>query len=96
MDETKLARSLIGAHMIQKFTDAFGNVVECDDSVTALGPHPDLSGTSPNSPRDLRYQPIRFHSTEVPEMAPKKTSGYSNPIDNPEYIERHWPTRKTV
>lgn len=45
----------------QNFTDAFGNEIEVDDTITALGPSPNLIGTSAESPRDLRYQPIRFH-----------------------------------
>jgi len=45
----------------QSFEDAAGNKIEVDDTVTALGPHPDLRGTSAESRRDLRYQPVRFH-----------------------------------
>jgi excisionase family DNA binding protein len=78
------------------YEDVFGNRIECDDEITALGPHPDLSGTSAQSPRDLRFQPIRFHSTEQPEMAPKKASGYSNAIDDPQWAAKHWPGNKKV
>jgi hypothetical protein len=36
---------LKGNTMIQKFTDAQGNVIEVDDTITLLGPHPPVTPT---------------------------------------------------
>jgi hypothetical protein len=83
--------------MIEKFTDAFGNVVECDDTVTALGPHPPLAGTSAESGFNPHYQQIRDpYGDRQRARENRKTSGYKNPVDDPEYREKHWPTRKTI
>jgi hypothetical protein len=76
------------------YEDVFGNKVECDDEITALGPNPNLIGTSAESPRDLQFQPIRFHAPQSP--TPKPQSGYSNPMDDPEYIAKFWPGNKGV
>jgi hypothetical protein len=91
-------------HMAKKtYIDATGAEVIVDDDVSLLGPHPDLKGTSseykprpdsPNSQRDMRFQPIRFHSPQSP--APKAKSGYGNPMDDLEYVEKFWPSKGNV
>jgi hypothetical protein len=65
------------------YTDALGNIVIVDDEITALGPHPNLIGTSAESRRDLQFQPIRFHAP-TPQR-PAEPSGYSNPVDSDEF-----------
>lgn len=51
------------AFLAGEVTDSFGNSLDGGSGVTALGPRPDLIiGFSPDSRRDPRYQPIRFHA----------------------------------
>ncbi len=55
--------------------DSFGNYFGSSTGVTALGPHPEqIPGFSPDSQRDLRYQPIRFHQPSKPRV--QRKSGY--------------------
>lgn len=57
-------------------TDSFGNSIHGGDGTTALGPRPDLCiGYSPDSNRNLRYQPIRFHDP-YPNRPVHRKSGY--------------------
>jgi len=78
---------------IQKFTDAFGNEIEVDDTICPmLGPHPPVS---PESTRDRQFIAIRsFHHPEPSRDWRKRKqleeSGYSNPVENAEYLEKHW------
>jgi hypothetical protein len=79
----------------QTLKDAFGNHIECDDEVTALGPHPNLIGTSAqDSPRDMRFQPIRFHTPQAP--APKQPTGYGSGVDDEDWNKTFWPGNDSV
>ena len=81
---------------IQKFTDAFGNEIEVDDTICPmLGPHPPVSPES----RVNQITPVRsFHHPEPSRDWRKRKqleqSGYSNPVDNPEYLEKYQLIRK--
>jgi len=41
-----------------------------------------------------RFQPIRFHESDnrfLQSRQPKPPSGYTNPVDDPEFLAKHWP-----
>lgn len=81
------------------YTDAFGKEHELDDSITLLGPSPDLSGTSAEGFLDHRFQRIRDpygDRQRALERQARKTSGYSNPVDDAEYREKFWPSKGTA
>ena len=81
------------------YTDAFGQEHEFDDEITLLGPNPDLTGTSAESNRDVRFQRISDpygDRQRAIERQARKTSGYSNPVDDTEYREKFWPGKGTV
>lgn len=88
------------AHMAKRiYTDAFGQDHECDDEITLLGPHVPVIGTSAESNLNPRYQPIRDpygDRQRALERESRKTSGFSNPVDDAEYIAQHWPSKGTV
>lgn len=62
-------------YLAGEISDSFGNKIDGSNGITALGPHPDqIPGYAPESRRDLRYQPIRFHAPARRAVARK--SGY--------------------
>jgi hypothetical protein len=77
---------------MQKFIDAFGNEIEVDDTICPmLGPHPPVSPEA----RVNQITPIRsFHhpapSTDWRTRKQAEEWGYSNPVENAEYLEKHW------
>jgi hypothetical protein len=58
--------------------------------------HPDLASRPQESRRDKQFQPIRsFHNPQEKNedwrtQSEQAQSGYSNPVDDPEYKARHW------
>ena len=63
-------------YLAGEIPDSFGNYLGAASGVTALGPHSELiPGISPDSMRDLRYQPIRFHAPRYKPAVARKT-GY--------------------
>jgi hypothetical protein len=55
-----------------------GSTVTVDDSISLLGPNPNLAGTTAqNSPRDLKHQPIQFwKADEAHRPKPDLLTGY--------------------
>lgn len=85
--------------MKREFKAADGSIVEVDDELTLLGPHPDLSGCSRESEMDPRFAFIRpFHTVAPRQPDPQSMGpqpqpvqgGYDSEVDDPEYLTRFW------
>jgi hypothetical protein len=72
---------------------ADGSTVTVDDTISLLGPNPNLAGTSAqDSARDLKHQPIKFwRADDTPSQLPKAPEGYGNPCDDPAFLQQ-WGT----
>jgi hypothetical protein len=81
--------------VMKKLTDANGNEIEVDDEATLIDGHPDLRPVSPESTTDHQYTPSRpFHRPPEKKGEDWRTkkqaepTGYANPVDDPEYLNR--------
>lgn len=81
---------------IVQYEDADGNVIEVDDEKTLIHGHPDLNPPSPGA-QTPNFEPARpFHQPppkECEDWRKKKAAlptGYTNPVDDPDYLKKHW------
>jgi hypothetical protein len=88
--------------MKRTFKAANGELIVVDDTITLLGPNPDLSGCTPRERvapgvRSFNYpdgKPRPDPRTMGP-LAPEQ-SGYGNDVDSEEWRKKFWPGNEAV
>jgi len=77
----------------KEFTDSFGNTQDVSRG-TALGPLPEAMPTESEAKPKLKLESVwNMPKAKDEDWRTKKAdppSGYSNPVDDPEFLRRFW------